>query len=52
MVKADWTKPDELIAKTLKRFGRNGIPVYVVYQPKEKQLQTASRSDHPPFIYR
>ena len=39
MVKADWTKPDELIAKTLKRFGRNGIPVYVVYQPKESSYK-------------
>ncbi len=30
---ADWTTPDELIRKELARFGRGGVPMYLVYSP-------------------
>jgi suppressor for copper-sensitivity B len=32
-MKADWTKPDETIARYLASFGRYGIPFNVVYGP-------------------
>jgi thiol:disulfide interchange protein len=31
-MKADWTKSDEGITKALRRFGRNGVPLYVLYE--------------------
>ncbi len=31
MMKADWTKPDDEIARMLESFGRSGIPFYVFY---------------------
>lgn len=31
-MKADWTKSDERITKALRRFGRNGVPLYVLYE--------------------
>jgi len=30
---ADWTNKDDLIAAELKRFGRAGVPLYLVYKP-------------------
>lgn len=30
-VKADWTSRDEKITKALAEFGRNGVPLYVIY---------------------
>lgn len=30
-MKADWTKRDEVIAGELKKFGRNSVPLYVLY---------------------
>ncbi|HEY1582688.1 MAG TPA: protein-disulfide reductase DsbD domain-containing protein [Chthoniobacterales bacterium] len=30
-MKADWTNADPVITKTLKRFGRVGVPLYVLY---------------------
>ena len=30
-MKADWTKNDEAITAALRRFGRNGVPLYVLY---------------------
>lgn len=30
-MKADWTKNDPVITKTLKQFGRSGVPLYVLY---------------------
>ncbi len=30
---ADWTRRDETIRKELERFGRAGVPMYVVYKP-------------------
>jgi thiol:disulfide interchange protein DsbD len=35
-VKADWTNRDEDITKMLESFGRSGVPLYVLYHPKEK----------------
>ncbi len=31
--KADWTRPDEQIRAELARFGRAGVPMYLVYSP-------------------
>jgi thiol:disulfide interchange protein DsbD len=31
LLRADWTNQNEMIAKTLKRYGRSGVPVYVIY---------------------
>jgi len=30
---ADWTNRDDVIAAELKRFGRAGVPLYLVYIP-------------------
>ena len=30
---ADWTKKDDVIAAELQRFGRAGVPLYLVYKP-------------------
>ena len=32
-MKADWTKNDPKISAALKKFGRNGVPLYVLYSP-------------------
>jgi len=31
---ADWTNPDETIRQELARFGRAGVPMYLVYDPR------------------
>jgi thiol:disulfide interchange protein DsbD len=31
LLQADWTNQNEMIAQTLKRYGRSGVPVYVIY---------------------
>lgn len=36
-LKADWTSRDETITKTLEGFGRSGVPLYVLYNPKESE---------------
>jgi thiol:disulfide interchange protein len=40
-MKADWTKNDEKITKALRKFGRNGVPLYVLY---------GSDSNQPPAV--
>jgi len=30
---ADWTNKDDVIAAELKRFGRAGVPLYLLYKP-------------------
>jgi thiol:disulfide interchange protein len=30
-MKADWTNRDEQITRALAEFGRNGVPLYVLY---------------------
>ncbi len=32
-MKADWTKKDPAIGEALRKFGRNGVPLYVLYVP-------------------
>lgn len=32
-VKGDWTNRDATIARVLERFGRNGVPLYLLYRP-------------------
>jgi len=33
LLKADWTKKDAVIARYLQSFGREGVPLYVLYRP-------------------
>lgn len=33
LMKADWTKNDPKITEALRKFGRNGVPLYVLYSP-------------------
>lgn len=39
-MKADWTKNDPVITKALKKFGRNGVPLYVLYDGSETTQPT------------
>lgn len=36
-LKADWTKSDPVITAELSKFGRNSVPLYVVYGSKSKE---------------
>lgn len=36
-MKADWTKKDPLITEELKKFGRNSVPLYVLYEGNDKK---------------
>jgi thiol:disulfide interchange protein DsbD len=36
---ADWTNKDDVIAAELKRFGRAGVPLYLVYKPGASEAQ-------------
>ena len=33
-MRADWTNRDERITQALAQFGRNGVPLYVLYDRK------------------
>ncbi|MFA7290211.1 MAG: thioredoxin family protein [Melioribacteraceae bacterium] len=37
-LKADWTNKDEVIAKELAKFGRNSVPLYVLYLPEKEAV--------------
>jgi thiol:disulfide interchange protein DsbD len=34
-VRADWTRPNPDIARALQQFGREGVPLYVLYSGRE-----------------
>jgi len=34
LFRADWTRQDPLISQTLQKFGRDGVPLYLLYSPK------------------
>jgi thiol:disulfide interchange protein len=36
LIRADWTKQDGVISQSLTRYGRSGVPVYVIYDGKNK----------------
>jgi len=36
LFRADWTHADPAITKTLEQFNRDGVPLYLVYSPKNK----------------
>jgi len=36
LFKADWTHSDPAISKTLQQFNRDGVPLYLLYSPKNK----------------
>jgi thiol:disulfide interchange protein DsbD len=38
LVRADWTRRDPAITQALAGFGRNGVPVYVLYRPGKAPL--------------
>jgi thiol:disulfide interchange protein DsbD len=38
-LKADWTNRDAAITAELARFGRNGVPLYLLYRPGEPEPQ-------------
>jgi len=38
LLRADWTKPNPLIAKTLAELGRSGVPVYLLLSPSKPQV--------------
>jgi thiol:disulfide interchange protein len=37
LLRADWTRRDATISNELSRLGRNGVPVYAIYRPGDKQ---------------
>jgi thiol:disulfide interchange protein DsbD len=38
LLRADWTKPNAVIAQTLAQLGRSGIPVYLLQRPNKPQI--------------
>ena len=38
LMKADWTRYDPVITEALKKFGRSGVPLYVLYGEAEEPL--------------
>ena len=34
---ADWTRRDPLITRQLQRHGRNGVPLYLLYSPADRE---------------
>jgi len=42
LLRADWTRRDEAIAKALRQLGRSGVPVYALYAPGAAQPQLLS----------
>lgn len=38
MLRADWTRRDEAIRVTLSRFGRAGVPMYLLYHPDSPDM--------------
>jgi len=36
-MRADWTKSDPIITQELSKFGRNSVPLYVLYGPDVRQ---------------
>jgi len=39
-LKADWTSYDPEITQALQKFGRNGVPFYLLYSPHEEEPKT------------
>jgi thiol:disulfide interchange protein DsbD len=39
LLRADWTRQDPTITKALADFGRNGVPLYLVYRPGQDTAQ-------------
>ncbi|WP_338768838.1 thioredoxin family protein [Massilia sp. METH4] len=42
LLRADWTRRDPAITQQLAQLGRSGVPVYVLYGPKDGQPQVLS----------
>jgi thiol:disulfide interchange protein DsbD len=41
MLKADWTRRDPVITQVLGSFGRNGVPLYLLYPAGETTREPA-----------
>jgi len=41
---ADWTRKDDIIAAELARFGRAGVPLYLIYNPSLISSSSSSGS--------
>jgi thiol:disulfide interchange protein DsbD len=39
LLRADWTRQDPTITAALAEFGRNGVPLYLVYRPGQQTAQ-------------
>lgn len=39
-MKADWTKSDPVITEELKKYGRNSVPLYLLYRPNSDEPAT------------
>jgi thiol:disulfide interchange protein DsbD len=42
LLRADWTRRDAAITAELARLGRNGVPVYALYDPASAQPRILS----------
>lgn len=42
-MKADWTRYDPIITEELKKYGRNGVPLYLLYSGKEGEPEVLSQ---------
>ncbi len=50
-MKADWTRKDMLITQALAKFGRNGVPLYLLYGIKEEAPLILPQILTPSLIY-
>ncbi len=37
LLKGDWTRSDPAISQELQKFGRDGVPLYLLYSPKQAE---------------
>ncbi|HCB12363.1 MAG TPA: hypothetical protein DEP36_02155 [Gammaproteobacteria bacterium] len=44
---ADWTRRDPAITRQLERYGRSGVPLYLLYSPATGQPARSRRDDRP-----
>ncbi len=49
-MKADWTKYDPIITEELKKYGRSGVPLYLLYDGKNDEAEVMSQVLTPSSI--
>jgi thiol:disulfide interchange protein DsbD len=52
LLKADWTSKDRRILEALQSYGRNGVPVYVLYRPHEAEPELLPELLTPSLVTR